>query len=547
MINQPTLAWNRLLRFIATALTIAAIGSTQAQGPAEGALEATLDQSVATGELLSGVATVQDGGEVTVYTAGRLSPGAEAPPTSSTRYQIGSITKVFTNLLLAELVAAGELSYETSLADLIGNEIEFANDAVGEITLMELATHTSGLPRLPPNLDVSDTVDPYAGYGETALLQALAASRQDQPLGKGYAYSNFGVGLLGYLLGQVHGEGYRAALVERVLRPLGLNETVFDPVAERATGFSGGEETVAWSFDALAGAGALWSSANDLIRLGAIQLGTQSNDLEHDLHSDLDVAVTGAGPFELTAVWHVADTADGPVFWHNGGTSGYRSFFGFRPETGQSLALLLAGDLDPLDIASDWFGFEDAEPATTAIDPAVTGQYRLTPQIGIGVYAGDSGLMTQLSGQPAAALEALDHDWYALNVADASLHFLRQDGKVVAVELIQNGITQRADKVADQADVVSRRAVELSAEALADYTGEYALSPQARFTIRRGEAGLEARLTGQPFFPIFARAEDVFFYKVVDAELHFVRNAEGKVDAVVLHQGAVEQRAERVD
>jgi len=547
MVDQPTLAWNCLLRFIATALTMAAIGSTQAQSPAEGALEASLDRGVATGELLSGVAAVQDGGVVTFFTAGRLSPGVEAPPTSGTRYQIGSITKVFTNLLLAELVAAGELSYDTTLADLIGNEIEFANEAVGEITLMELATHTSGLPRLPPNLNVSNTVDPYAGYDETALLQALASVRRGQPLGKGYAYSNFGVGLLGYLLGRVHGEDYRAALVERVLRPLGLDDTAFEAGPEPAAGFSGGETTTAWSFDALAGAGALWSSADDLMRLGAIHLGTKSQDLEHDLNSGLDVVLTGAGPFELTRVWHVASTAHGSVFWHNGGTSGYRSFFGFRPETGESLALLLAGDLDPLDIAGDWFGFEDAEPPATTFDAAVTGQYRLTPQIGIGVYANDFGLMTQLSGQPAASLEAVGEDWYALNVADASLHFLREDGNVVAVELIQNGMTQQAKKVADQAEVLSRRAVELSSEALKAYTGEYVLSPRARFTIRRGESGLEARLTGQPFFPIFARGEDVFFFKVVDAELHFERNDEKQVDAVVLHQGGVEQRAERVD
>lgn len=536
----------RCFRVLAGGLLLVTAAIQAGQG-AGGLLAESLEQGEASGELLSGVAATWRDGKVETHAVGRLGPRRASAPDAATRYQIGSITKAFTNLLLAEMVARGAVSYDTTLRDLLDGEVEFANDAVGDITLMELATHTSGLPRLPANLAPADNRDPYADYDRDALYEALGAVREGQPLGRRYAYSNLGLGLLGQLLGRVHGQGYRAALDELVLDPMGLEHTGFEPGDVAATGFSGGEATMAWSFDALAGAGALWSNAGDLMRLASVQLGDTPNGLAHDLADDRRIVVADARPFPLTRVWHVAESEPGRVFWHNGATSGYKAFFGFRPETGEALALLFAGDLDPLGVASAWFGIEIETPARDELDPAIAGQYRLGPQVGIGVFAGEEGPVAQLSGQPPAALEAVGDDWYAINVADASLHFLREGDEVVAVELVQNGIVQRAQKVADQAEVLTRREVELSPEALQEFVGEYRLGPQASFTIRRGERGLEARLTGQPFFPVFPRGGDVFFYKVVDAELHFERNEDGAVESLVLHQGGIEQRAERVE
>lgn len=547
MSNEAIKSGRHLAIMLLALSALFAVGTAPARTPDAVVLRSQLEQGVEAGALLSGVAVIRRSGDMSTVSAGRMALDSDRRPGEDSRYQIGSITKPFTYLLLAEMVEAGQLSYETTLSELLGDDFEFANAAVGDITLLELATHTSGLPRLPANLGAASMVNPYADYDEAALLEALRSARQGQPLGHGYAYSNFGAGLLGYLLGRADGRGYQQALTERVLEPLALAETSFEGGEAVATGFSGGEATTPWTFQSLAGAGALWSTSSDLMRLGAIQLGEIPNPLNHDLGADRDIVIDEAGPFRLTRVWHVAESSEGRVFWHNGGTSGFRSFFGFRPATEESLALLLAGDLNPLSIASDWFGFDRIEREPLEVDPEVTGQYRLTPQVGIGVYEQDGQLVTQLSGQSPAPLEPAGDDWYALNVADASLHFSRENGTVVAVELVQNGRTQRAEKVADQADVLSQQAISLPTEALADFVGEYALSPQARFTIRRGDQGLEARLTGQPFFPIFPKGGGVFFYKVVDAELHFERDDEGQVEALVLHQGGIEQRAERVD
>ncbi|MDZ7790918.1 MAG: serine hydrolase [Xanthomonadales bacterium] len=510
-------------------------------------IEAELEEAVASGSVLSAHAAIVRDGEVHFFGAGRLEPGGDSAPDPSTSYQIGSISKAFTNLLLAEMVAAGKVTYDTTVADLLGDEVDFANPAVGEITLLELATHTSGLPRLPLNLAMNDPADPYADYSEEDLLAALAETRKGQPLGDHYAYSNYGAGLLGYLLGRVHGGGYGPAMESFVLEPLGLDETGIEPRTSAAAAFTGGEAVPAWNLAALAGAGALWSTTADMARLARVELGLAARELEHEPGMVREIVAPAKGGHAVSRVWHVAETPDGPVYWHNGATAGHRSFIGFRPATSHAIVLLATGDLDPADLAMEWFDASPGQDDAPSLEAGMAGQYRLTPQVGIGIYESDSGPVAQLSGQPPASITPLGDGWYAFDVADASLRFLREDDEVTAVELVQNGRTQRADKVAETARVLSRQSKEMERQQLEDFVGEYALAPGASFSIRIAGDGLEARLTGQPFFPIYFKGDDVFFYKVVDAELHFQRDESGEIDALVLHQGGIEQRAERVE
>lgn len=528
----------------ATALGLATSFSVGAETATS--IEAALDDAVATGEVLSGFGAVVGDDEAHYFGAGRLGPEQGPAPSATTSYQIGSISKAFTNLLLAEMVAAGAVDYDTTVAALVGDDVDFANPAVGEITLGELATHTSGLPRLPANMTFEDPADPYRDYDADKLLAAVAATRAKQPLGDHYAYSNFGLGLLGHLLGRADGRGYQRAMQARVLEPLGLDETGFEPATPPAAAWAGGEAVPAWAFDALAGAGALWSTTRDMARLARIQLEAEPRALEHEIDAEREIVAPAKAGYAVTRVWHVAETPDGPVFWHNGATAGHRSFFGFRPATGQAVVLLAAGEIDPAGLALDWFGFSPSAQEAVEIDPAIEGQYRLSSRFGIGVYSGDSGPVAQMTGQSPAPMTAIGDGWYALSVADASLRFVREDGEVTAVELVQNGRTRRAEKVADTAAVLEREPVELDRDALRDYVGEYALGAGPVFTIRLGDEGLEARLTGQPFLRIHPRGDDVFFYRAVDAELHFERDADGRVEALVLHQGGIEQRAERV-
>lgn len=527
-------------------MLLLSIAAAEARG-SDFDVQAWIDEQVASNSVLAATVAHLKDGRVRHYAAGTLTPGSDTLPDADTQFQIGSITKAFTNLLLAEMVEQGKVGYDTTIGDILDDEIAFANPAVAEITLLQLATHTSGLPRLPVNLTSTDPADPYKGYDDKLLLAGVASSRSRQPLGNHYTYSNFGVGLLGYLLGVVHGGGYEAALAERIVEPLGLERTGFETADGSAAGFRNGRVVVDWTIESLAGAGALRSTANDLMRVALIMLGLDDSPLAHDLAADRAIESPATG-FDVTRVWHVASSGAGKIYWHNGGTGGFWSFLGWRPDTAEAVAILVSGDPDPTPIGMQWLEAEPPDPDPVDIDETLFGQYELSPDFGVGVFEKGGMLFTQATGQTPFQLSPVGDDWYAIGLVDASIRFVRADGEVVAVELAQNGMLQRAEKTADAAEALARTEVAMPRDALTEYVGAYpARQPPVTFTIRLGDAGLEAQLTGQQFLPIYPKGEDVFFYKVVDAELHFERDDDGNVSALTLHQGPATIRAEKSD
>ncbi len=187
-----------------------------------------------------------------------------------TIFQIGSVTKVFTALLLADMAERGEVR----LSDPAASFLPGLPGEKGSVTLADLATHTSGLPRLPRGLlwsALPHPQDPYVRYPHArfvrAARRALRVGSGDSP----YAYSNFGYGLLGYLLGQATGTTYEALVATRICGPLGLPDTTFEvpgPALDRkAQGHQRGRAVPDWHLGALAAAGALYSTAADLARL----------------------------------------------------------------------------------------------------------------------------------------------------------------------------------------------------------------------------------------------------------------------------------------
>lgn len=536
----------KLLKAIGVVVAAAAL-ATGARAQVAPDVSRWVRDGVETGNAMSIAAAWRTGDTVSRAHAGTLAPDDAREPDASTQYQVGSITKVFTNLLLAEMVAAGDVGYDTTIRDVLGDAPGYVNPAVGAITLGALATHTSGLPGAAANFAPRNALDPYASYTGALLERAVGISRPGQPLGDHYAYSNFGVGLLGYLLGKVHGDGYEAALTERVIEPLGLARTGFRESGPVALGSTGAEVVPAWRFDALAGAGVLWGTTSDLLALADVMQGRSENPF--DTAVDALLAPTGidGGPFSVTRVWHTAPAGDATIYWHNGGTGGYRSFVGFRSDDGRAIALLVAGLADPTGFGLGWLGYERPEPPDADHDASVVGTYELKPGFELRVFEERGRLISQGTGRQPLPINAVGEDWYAIDAFDASLHFVREDGAVVAVELAQAGRLERGERISDSGDKPEVEKVALSEEVLAGFVGEYAFEgAPVKFTIRRGGEALEAQITGQPFLPVFAKGDDVFFYTAVDAELHFERDDTGAVIALTLHQGAIRQRAVRI-
>jgi CubicO group peptidase (beta-lactamase class C family) len=211
------------------------------------------------------------GGERRVGAFGVLDTGGQSPD-EKTIFEIGSVTKVFTALLLADMVLRGEVSLDDPVRKYLPATVHMPTWQGEEITLLHLATHTSSLPRLPENLEktIEDPANPYANYQVSDMYEFLSGHKLRRPLGSREEYSNLGMGLLGHVLGLVAGKSYEELVTERILRPLGMNDTSItlsdDQQSRLAPGHArDGKLTLNWDTPALPGCGAFRSTASDML------------------------------------------------------------------------------------------------------------------------------------------------------------------------------------------------------------------------------------------------------------------------------------------
>lgn len=271
----------------------------------------------------------------------------ELPDDVSSIFEIGSVTKTMTALLLADLAREGVVG----LDDPVAEHLPVAPPVKGRpITLRDLATHHSGLPRLPkgslwPGL-TSERHDPYARYDEAALSAAVLATRPRVEPGRRFGYSNLGGGLLGWALARAAGTDYATLLADRLTGPLGLVDTaVALPAGQEHRLAPGhgwrGHPAGRWDLALLAGAGGAVSTAADLTRyVGAFDTAYDGPLAAAAADTRTPQQRAGrVGPASVGLGWLLAP--DGMLF-HDGGTGGYRSFVGSRPDLGVSVVVLSA-------------------------------------------------------------------------------------------------------------------------------------------------------------------------------------------------------------
>lgn len=325
------------------------------EATAAGGLASTLSAAV---EALVGerhtpaaVAAAVRGTRQEIAVAGGLTFGPAPTVGAGTPFALGSVTKTFTALLLAELAERGEVAYTDPITAYLPGGAAPRRHAEPPVTLLDLATHSGGLPRMPRNLYRRGLAhwfsNPYAAYDIEDLYRATARLR---PRRRTTRYSTFGVGLLGQLLANAAGTSYPALLAERVLVPLGMTDSGVPGadgrsgrgvLAGAAIGHRKGRPARHWTFDALAGAGALYSSGGDLLRY---------------LHAHLDPAATPLAaalnathqprrsvphsPNRIGLVWTHRVVDGRTLLWHTGGTGGFTCYVGFSPEAGAGVAVL---------------------------------------------------------------------------------------------------------------------------------------------------------------------------------------------------------------
>ncbi len=258
-------------------------------------------------------------------------------------FEIGSITKTFTGLLLAQMVEQGKVKIDEPVRLLLPPGVVAKPDGL-EITLLDLSSQHSGLPRMPDNFKPSDPQNPYVDYTPKLMYEEIKKRGVSKPANPPYGYSNLGVGLLGQALAVRAGTNYESLLKAQITGPLSLHDTVITLSPEQKARFAVGHdpqhhETHAWDLDAFAGAGAIRSTAGDMLtyldaqlhpeKLPPANAGPASTlaaaiKLSHELRAD---ALPG---MRIALGWHYIE--DSGTYWHNGGTGGFNSYAMFNPK-----------------------------------------------------------------------------------------------------------------------------------------------------------------------------------------------------------------------
>ena len=560
-------------KYIATLLVllIGAIPISQAQGLSDAVKENVkmrIENQINTGIVIGLINS--DG--TTYYSFGFKSLDAKDPVDENSVFEIGSISKAFTGILLANMVLKGEANLDDPLQKYLPEGITAPKRNGETIKLFQMSNHTSSLPRLPSNFAPSDPSNPYVDYTEKQMYKFLDGYELTRDIGSQYEYSNFAAGLLGNVLAANQDMSYEELMIDVISKPLGLKNTSITLSSNMknnlAMGHSGGVQVANWDLPALAGAGAIRSTTVDMTKFIAANMGIKKSKLYEAMQlSHKNSRTDGASPI-VGLGWHTQVFDGGEMVWHNGGTGGYRTFAGFLKDGSKGVVVLsnsnasvddvgvhLLNPQSPLQVIKssirvalmeiiDTYGIEAGVNAYSELKENEPDSYDFSEgelnTLGY-YYLGKEKI------DEAVAVFAINVRAYpeSSNVFDSMGEAFKKQGNKEksienykkAVELNpgnQGAIAMLKELGVDPNDIVKE--ITVSEDVLASYVGRYELAPGFILTIGKEGSQLNAQATGQQVFPIFPKSDTVFYYKVVEAQLTFKANEDGTVESVTLDQ-----------
>ncbi len=304
------------------------------------------------------IGIVKDG-KISLYNYGETAKGNNKIPDANTLFEIGSITKTFTSTLLAWYVNQGKVSLNDPITKFLPAEVA-ANPQLKDIKLVNLSNHTSGLSSMPSNTALQrpyNEANPYKNYNKQLLFDYLAKCTLIANPGERYAYSNLAAGLLGVILEKVSGKSFEQMVADVITQPLGMKSTIqhlYPMLSPRfATVYDEeGAATSPWDFDALASAGALRSSMNDMLLYVKANLNNKSmSPLEKAI--DLTHQITLNNDARIGLAWHIIVVGGVDYYFHNGGTGGSSSFLAFNKSKNLGVVILsnAAESTDPTGVS----------------------------------------------------------------------------------------------------------------------------------------------------------------------------------------------------
>jgi len=405
-----------------------------------------------------------------IVSYGTMGLSDRRPVNGDTVFDVGSITKVLTALLLADMAQRGEVSLDDPAAKYLdAKKVKLPERGGKQITLIDLATHTSGLPLRPTNLVSKDPNDKYRGYIVDLMYECLSSFTLPRDIGTKYEYSNIGYGLLGHVLEKRMGKPYGGLVESRITQPLEMKDTHIGlnsaMKSRMAAGYNNELTPIPseWHFGVLQSAGAFSSTANDLLKfLGAV-LGFKQSPLQPAMKSMLDIRRPGGmqPSTQIALAWNVYIDGEQEVVWKNGSVGGYRSFIGFDPKAGVGVVALanaqtaVGADDIGLHLLDEHIPVDLHIPKPhkeISIRPEILdryiGRYQFSPTDIMTVTREGNHLIGQLlDGQRFEMFAEGEHDFF-MKIAEAQVTFESSgEGPAKVAVWHQGGKDQRGERI----------------------------------------------------------------------------------------------------
>lgn len=420
------------------------------------------------------VVGIIDWGERTIYSYGTLNQSTIRKVSGVTVFEIGAMTQLMTAYLLANMAERGDVGLNDPISKYLPPSVQPPTYGGRSITLLHLATHTSGLPDMPPGYTPPDPQNPLAGFTVAQLYDFLSNCKLTRDPGSAYEHSRIGVALLGHLLERAADAPYEALLVERLFLDFRMHHTRVRPTAamqaQTATGHDEWRRPVPPSvIPELAAADGMRSCAQDLLTFVAANLGyvlALPNRTKQDstaiaaAFETMSRVQSGMNhpALKVAMGWRVMEWSDRDILWQSGHTKGFHCFAGFdrRRRRGVVVVSNTANDVNDIGFHLLNTGFRLAPPPrignTARIDPLTYDTYT-------GMYAFDTGtvvmirregtrLYGQSAGQPKSELIPLSDNEFYVQEEDALVSFVKNDsGQVTHMLFNQKGQTHQAKKI----------------------------------------------------------------------------------------------------
>lgn len=536
----------------------------------------------------NGSILVADKGEI-IYKKGFGFANAEwdilnAP---DTKFRLGSITKQFTSMLIMQLVEKGKIKIEDKISDYLSY---FRKDIGEKVTIHHLLTHTSGIPSYTsrPGFFENDSRDPYKPQ---EFIEKFCSGDLEFEPGTQFRYNNSGYFILGAIIEEITKMSYEEALSKNIFEPLGMKNTGYDHwetiLSRRATGYSREFKELTNSpyldMSLPYAAGSLYSTVEDLYLWDRA---IASNKILSEKYSAMiftpHVEALGANYAYGWSVgkMHIEGIKDSLYFnQHGGGINGFNTLITRLPENGQLIVLL-----------NNCEGFPAANINEQIIKIMNGVEYDM-PKLGIGFKLYDviyeEGIQEAVDTYRRIKTEEPESFFFAeRELNDLGYYLMKYDKIDEAIEIfklnieyypassnvydsmgeayMKNGDSGLAienykksldlnpanenarEMLKKLGENITDETVEVPVEILKEYEGKYQLAPNFILTVTVEGSQIFTEATGQPKFEIFPKSENEFFLKVVNAQIKFMKNTEGKVDKLILFQNGREMPAEKI-